>query len=197
MVLIWRALDKLDNEQAADAFRLIVLTGCRRAEAVMAKSSEYSNGHWKLPRERVKNNVECILPLPSIARAIFEKSADLEGVFHQSPRKDTFQKPLLQLREEVNKLAGRELEHWDLHGIRHGVRTVLRGKRLCTKEIAERILNHASGGIDERYDHELYLDEKQEALDRWQALLLDKVESQFAKSTVIDKAAGFDVLLAA
>ena len=86
--------------------------------------------------------------------------------------------------------AGRKLEPWDLHGCRHGVRTALRGQRLCTKEIAERIINHSSGGIDERYDHNLYLDEKREALERWEARLLSEVAKQEGTNIVMLRESG-------
>lgn len=185
MALIWRATWLLDNKDAGRAFRLILLTGCRRTEAVAAKSVEYRDGQWTVPRERSKNKLPCILPLPSEGRSLFEASVDLEYVFHDNPRSDSFQKPLHQIREKVDELAGRKLEHWDLHGIRHGVRTALRGRRITTKEIAERILNHNSGGIDERYDHELYLDEKGEALNKWQALLLAEVAKQTGANVVL------------
>jgi integrase len=184
MAYIWRATWMLENKDAGRAFRLILLTGCRRMEATAAKSVEYRDGHWTVPRERSKNKLPCILPLPSEGRTLFEASADLEYVFHDNPRSDSFQKPLHQIRVKVDALAGRKLEHWDLHGIRHGVRTALRGKRITTKEIAERILNHNSGGIDERYDHELYLDEKGEALVKWQALLLSEVAKQTGANVV-------------
>lgn len=189
MAYIWRASATLPDE-ARDAFRLILLTGCRRMEAVGARSDEYRDGQWTIARERSKNRLPCILPLPATARAIFERRSDLEFVFHCKPRVDTFQKQLLALRLAADAVAGRKLESWDLHGCRHGVRTALRGQRLCTKEIAERIINHSSGGIDERYDHNLYLDEKREALERWEARLLSEVAKQEGTNIVMLREAG-------
>ena len=55
---------------------------------------------------------------------------------------------------------------WDLHDLRRSVQT--RMIRLgISRDVVNRILNHAMGPIDEAYDLHDYLSEKAEALRRW------------------------------
>jgi hypothetical protein len=50
-------------------------------------------------------------------------------------------------------------------------------------EVAERVLNHAREKIHEAYDLHDYLDEKREALDKWEQYLKGLVEGSTVANT--------------
>jgi len=53
---LWRALDQLDNRDAADAIALLVLTGARKSEALSAKWADFDleNAVWTKPAATTK-----------------------------------------------------------------------------------------------------------------------------------------------
>jgi integrase len=70
IVALWRACGE---EGVFGAFvRILLLTGCRRAEAAAMRWSELDEAQrlWSLPRERVKNGVPHVVPLAPQAWAI-------------------------------------------------------------------------------------------------------------------------------
>jgi integrase len=56
------------------------------------------------------------------------------------------------------------LPHWTLHDLRRTARSLMSRARV-NKDIAERCLAHAIGGVSGVYDRHAYLEEKREAFD--------------------------------
>jgi integrase len=68
------------------------------------------------------------------------------------------------------RLKKARVEPFTLHDLRRTCRTGL--ARLGVRpDIAERVLNHAVGGVAGVYDVHGYMDERRDALDRWAAHL--------------------------
>ena len=70
IVALWHACT--EEGPAGQAVRLLLLSGCRRAEVFNARWSEIDAAEllWKLPRERVKNGIAHTVPLSPQAWAI-------------------------------------------------------------------------------------------------------------------------------
>jgi integrase len=161
LAAIWAA-----TEERADynmIVRLCLWTGCRRSEAGSMKWSEFVDGEWRIPASRTKNHRELVLPLPHQARAALEAWPRFVGRDHLFGRAG-FQgwsraKARLDGRLRFNR-------DWDLHDLRRTVETRMAGLRI-SKDVVNRLLNHAVGPITAAYDHHDYLEEKRDALQTW------------------------------
>jgi integrase len=162
---IWLAAP--DNDYG-HIIKLILLTGCRRAEIGDLKWSEVDNRDRHtitLPRERTKNGQEHVVPLSDMARDILRGAwdSDREYVFGRtraggfsgwSKSKAAFDK-IVKLKEP-----------WTLHDLRRTVRTGL-GELGVAPHIAEAAINHLPAKLIRTYDRNKYEPEKRVALNEW------------------------------
>jgi len=155
-------------------FRLLALSGQRRAEVQGMAWSEYSHasGDWIIPFARYKTKVQHLVPLPTQARRLLEDIRQMNVrnhpyVFIASRSKD---KPisLTSLVDAKDRLSQRSgVTDWDLHDVRRTLRTGLSrlGVDLVT---AERVIGHSVGpSIVGVYDLYQYRPQKAEALQTW------------------------------
>jgi integrase len=163
---IWRASDAV-GEPFSTIVRLLITTGQRRGEVAGMEWRELdlaSGGIWVIPANRYKTDVEHVVPLPNIAVALLSgiPKTDARFVFSTKPgsRFSGFSKSMARLRD----LSG--IADWRLHDIRRTVRTGMARLRI-DPDVAERVVGHVIGGVRGVYDRHAYLEEKQDALDRW------------------------------
>jgi integrase len=152
--------------------RLMLWTGCRRAEAGGMADSELADGRWTVPAERTKNHRPLVLPLPRQALealAVWPRVEKRDLLFGRGGR--GFQ-GWSHAKARLDRATGLE-RAWDLHDARRTVETRLAAIGV-RKEIANRVLNHAAGPITETYDLHDYLKPKAIALQRW-ADALDQI----------------------
>src|SRR5215469_9952092 len=148
--------------------KLLLLTGCRRDEIGSLRWSEIDIGArtMTIARERTKNGVEHIVPLPDAALSI------LKGIKRRGERDFVFgiardggfsgwSKAKIALDEAVALK-----EDWRLHDLRRTVRTGL-GKLGVQPHVAEAVLNHLPPKLIRTYDRNTYEAEKRDALDKW------------------------------
>jgi integrase len=154
------------NNDYGRLLKLILLTGCRRAEVGNLKWSEVDLDARTitLPKDRTKNRQEHVVPLSDMA----------VGILNDIPRRDRdpvfgrtrgagfsgWAKP----KAEFDKLV--KLQPWTLHDLRRTVRTGL-GKLGVQPHIAEATLNHLPPKLIRTYDRNTYAAEKKAALDLW------------------------------
>ena len=157
---------------------LLLLTGQRRNEVFNADRAEFNTEQalWTIPRERAKNGVAHLVPLSPQASAIVksllanhksDKLIPARGNWDVGP--SGFSKALARIREGLAEKIDGPVAHWTLHDLRRTLATGLQrlGVRL---EVTEAVLNHVSGtrsGIVGVYQRHNYLEEKREALGRW------------------------------
>jgi integrase len=170
--LVLLALDRLDWIWQA-FYRLLILTGQRRAEAAGLAWTEVDldRSLWKLPAVRSKNNREHVIPLPPAAVAILrglpkvQIAATIDGVEKMvdspfvltttgktpisgfSKAKRHLDKAITEVaREEAKKRGGDAVEvaPWRIHDLR---RTMASGMARLGVAVAvtEKVLNHVSG----------------------------------------------------
>jgi len=169
IVALWRACGE---EGVFGAFvRILLLTGCRRAEAAAMRWSELDEAQrlWSLPGERVKNGIPHAVPLAPQAWAIVAAQPRFVGstfVFSN----DGGRRPIGGFSRSKRKLDARiKLAAWCLHDAR---RTCACGlQRLNVRvEVIERCLNHVSGayrGVAGLYQRDPMLEARREALTAW------------------------------
>jgi integrase len=159
------------NNDYGRIIKLILLTGCRRAEIGDLKWSEIDTEARTitLPRERTKNGREHVVPLCDSAVAILEgiERGDRDYLFGRR-RAGGFCRWVKSKRglDQTVKLK----EPWTVHDLRRTVRTGL-GKLGIQPHVAEAVLNHLPPKLIRTYDRNTYEAEKREALDKWAAHL--------------------------
>jgi len=161
---VW--LSAPDNDYGR-ILKLILLTGCRRAEIGDLKWSEIDTKARTitLPPNRTKNGQEHVVPLCDSAMAILEgiERCDRDYLFGRR-RVGGFCRWAKSKRafDQTLKLK----EPWIVHDLRRTVRTGL-GKLGIQPHIAEATLNHLPPKLIRTYDRNKYESEKRAALDQW------------------------------
>jgi integrase len=140
--------------------RFLLLTAVRRSEAAGMQWSELSGSLWTIPASRMKAKAEHVVPLSAAALAILDErrsSAVPFGPIASSQRKAEFD-------------AIVPLPNWTLHDLRRTARSLM-SRAGVNKDIAERCLAHAIGGVSGVYDRHAYLEEKRKAFEALAAIV--------------------------
>jgi integrase len=176
LAAIWRACG---DDEYGKIIRLLVLTGCRRAEIgdMCWSEIDLDKGVWVLPSARSKNGRTHTLPLMPMARAILytvPRMATRGQLFGQRSHgftNWTLPKPVLDERSGVT--------NWVVHDIRRSVSTGMADIGVLP-HIIEATLNHYSGhrgGISGVYNRAVYPRDVRAALAMWErylGLVLDR-----------------------
>src|SRR5262249_39969557 len=83
LVRLTKALSKHPNKEAADAIRLLLLTGARRGEVLSMRWTDVEDGVWSKPPSSTKQREHHQVPLSAPAQALL---ADIRK--RQRPRTD-------------------------------------------------------------------------------------------------------------
>jgi len=148
--------------------KLILLTGCRRAEVGDLKWSEidFEARTITLPRERTKNHQQHTLPLSEPAMEILNSIPRRDGREYLFGRIGPAGFTNWSMsKEDFDRIVNLK-EPWTLHDLRRTVRTGL-GKLGVQPHIAEAVLNHLPPKLIRTYDRNTYAAEKRDALDKW------------------------------
>jgi integrase len=160
--------------------RFLLLTACRRNEAVFMLGSELGNGNgmvWTLPKERNKTKVELIRPLSRAAQVVLAslpRAGNAELVFQkESGRKVAGNvAPMKQAFDQACRVQG-----WVLHDLRRTARSLM-SRAGVPDNHAERCLGHVIAGVKGVYDRHRYVDEMRAAYERLATLIENIVEPQ-------------------
>jgi integrase len=164
--------------RTAHAAMILLLTGQRRGELAAArwKDIDFKARTWTIPPENSKTGRAHLVPLSAAALEHFAALRELaEGARFVMPNEGgtgPIEAKLLtrSVARCLPRLKKARVEPFTLHDLRRTCRTGL--ARLGVRpDIAERVLNHAVGGVAGVYDVHGYMDERRDALDRWAAHL--------------------------
>lgn len=193
---VWTAGDAI-GWPFAPLFRLLILTGQRRDEVGGMRWSEIDleAKTWTLPRERVKNGVEHVVPLSATALAIVKALPRIDGktgyVFTTSGA--TAVSGFSRAKDRLDATIGAEgasLPPWTLHDLRRSFASGCAGIGIGLPVI-EKILNHVSGsfgGIVGVYQRHTFADEKRTAMEAWGRHVESVVSGKAADNVVELKA---------
>jgi integrase len=171
LVKVWTA--------AADRYgamiRLLILWGTRSGETARLQRTWVEDGSMMIPGEFTKNGRAHAIPLLPMARAILRaQQTNRACYFPGRLLDDTHFKDGSwgKLKREIDKASG--VTGWQIRDLRRTFRSNI-AKLRVPREIAELLLNHVTGAnkndLDEIYDRYDYLDEKREALAKWETRL--------------------------
>lgn len=155
--------------------RMLILTGQRRSEAAGMRWQEIDLAAktWTLAKERVKNNIQHVVPLSSTAIAILKSvpriGDELVFTFNGHTVPDGFDPAKKRLDTWISGRAGNAIPAWRLHDLR---RTFASGcARLGVQlPVVEKLLNHTGGsfrgvaGVYQRHD---FANEQRAAVETW------------------------------
>jgi integrase len=162
--------------------RVMLGTGCRRAEAGGMRWSELAGGIWTVPGSRVKNHRTLALPLPRQMRPALEAWPRRLGRDHLFGQGDNGFQAWSQSKRRLDARLGFARD-WDLHDIRRSIETRMAGLGI-PKDHVNRVLNHAMAPIAQHYDHHDYLPEKAAALQLW-ADALERIVGEGPQPNVV------------
>jgi integrase len=167
LAAVWRACD--DGSEHSTIVKLLILTGCRRAEVGDMSWGEIDldAGTWTIPPERSKNHRQHVLPLMPTMRAIIDdvpRMAAREKLFgvrssHGFSR--------WHCKADLDARCG--VTGWTLHDVRRTVATRM-GDVGIQPHIVEATLNHQSGskrGVAGVYNRSPYEREVRAAMAQW------------------------------
>ncbi len=158
--------------------RLLLLTGCRRAEIGGLRQSELVDGELRLPGTRTKNHAPLVLPLPHQALAELDR---WRAVVAETTRVQTLHRDLLfgqnadrgfvdwaDAKQRLDDQLAEQgpMVDWNVHDIRRTIETRL-AMLGVQKEVGSRLLNHAINAVTATYDRHDYQHEKAAALQLW------------------------------
>jgi integrase len=167
--------------------QLLLLTGTRRTEASEARWSEFDldAAMWTIPRARFKTNAvhrvslspEAIALLQALPRPKGKKEEDFVFSTTRGERPvGDYSGAKAAIDTAMAKRLGATPAPWQLHDLRHTVRTRLSGLKV-PEEVAEMVIGHAKKDPRERtYNHYEYKDEMRDALCRWGRHLMGIVD---------------------
>jgi integrase len=171
-----RAAGAFPTSQANQiAFKLILLTLCRKGELVKAKKKhvDLKNGQWLIPAENAKNRREHIVYLSTQARALFEELIALAGRSEwllpgRDPATHINVNTLNQVvfvaknREKALEWLGKV---W-IHDLRRTASTMLH-EMGWVSDVIEKALNHTIAGDRGIYNRAKYAAQRKEMLQAW------------------------------
>jgi integrase len=176
LAAIWHACG---DDEYGKIVRLLILTGCRRAEIgdMCWSEIDLDKGAWTLPADRSKNGRAHTLPLMPMVREIIDPIPRMVGRDQLFGRRAggftnwTLPKPVLDERSKV--------ADWVVHDIRRTVSTGMADIGVLP-HIIEATLNHYSGhrgGVGGVYNRSVYPRDIRAALAMWErylGLVLDR-----------------------
>jgi integrase len=178
LALVWQGTDDL-GWPFGPLFKLLLLTGQRRAEVAAMRWSEVDlvAKLWTLPKERVKNGTEHVVPLSTVAISILERLPRVKGDFVFTVTGTTSVSGFARAKSRIDafmtaragQAAAESLPHWTLHDLRRTAASGMARLGISLPTI-EKVLNHTSGsfaGIVGVYQRHSFADEKRAALEAW------------------------------
>jgi integrase len=146
------ALAAYDDQQAANAIRLLLLTGARRGEVLSAKWSDFNleSGEWVKPGAATKQKTEHRVPLSAPARQLLAGMPRNGEFLFPGPGATGCRADLNKPWASVCKTAG--LKGVRVHDLRHSFASVLASAGLSLHVIGG-LLGHTQPATTARYAH--------------------------------------------
>lgn len=178
----WKVLSpEALGQHGVAAFQLIALTLQREMEVLRMRwrDIDWNDTIWTVPADHAKNQLEHVVPLGPFAIRCLRTLRRLAGkedayVFQSAITGEHVRRVFLEKRIIKIRQAAK-LVNVTIHDLRRSGTTYL-GKLKVPQPIKKKILNHAKrkkGDVTDIYDRFEYLDEKRDALEKWETLLLE------------------------
>lgn len=170
------AVETLPTSQANRiAFKLILLTLCRKGELVKAKREhvDFDRGEWIIPPKNSKNGQEHVVYLSTQTRELFTKLIRLAGAsvwllpgrdFKRHISLTTLNQAVFVARDKKKELEW--LGTVWIHDLRRTASTHLHDQGFPS-DVIEKALNHTIGGVRGVYNRAQYSEPRRRMLQAW------------------------------
>jgi integrase len=162
------ALDKSTNQRAADAVRLLILTGARKGEVLKAEwpQIDFERGVWTKPSAHTKQKRTEHVPLSAAALTLLQGMRERDPAGRYLFPGDKPGQPLQDIKRFWAQICREtELEGVRIHDLRHTFASHLVSSGLSL-ELVGRLLGHTQAATTMRYAH-LADDPLREAANRY------------------------------
>jgi len=189
LAAIWQACGDDHDRDHGRCIKLLVLTGCRRAEigGLCWSEIDLEHGTWTLPAARSKNKRAHGLPLLPAMLAIIKAVPKLAGRDQLFGQRGGGFSSWQRGKDALDQRSG--VKNWTVHDIRRSVATRMADLGIMP-HIIEQILNHHSGhraGPAGIYNRSSYEREVRTALALWHDHLRSIVEDDTRKIISLPK----------
>ncbi|NOQ14243.1 MAG: tyrosine-type recombinase/integrase [Methyloprofundus sp.] len=180
--LIWDAITNAPKMSlpVKNGLKVLMLTGVRSGELIKAKweNIDLNKKEWFIPKEDTKTLEEWTVPLTNEVVTLINELQGLDPVYVFAGRNGMMtDKVLGRAMRRFFESGALTIEQVRPHDFRRTIRTHLE-KLNIAPHIAEKCLNHSLGAINAVYNKNTYLDERREALERWEQFLMLQVNPQ-------------------
>lgn len=149
--------------------RFVLLTACRRTEALAACRAEIIGDDWIIPGPRYKTGKDHLIPLSKAALALLHDGDD--QLFNVKKGN------VWRYKDALGHAAGIKAASWTLHDLRRTARSLM-SRAGVSADVAERCLGHVVGGVRGTYDRYEYYGEKKQAFEALASLIAQIVDPQ-------------------
>jgi integrase len=179
LVRLTKALAEYRDRQAADIIRVLLLTGCRRGEAMAARWADLdlSSGVWTKPGSTTKQKTDHVVPLSAPARALLSDIAERYAREHPKKPLGEYVFPgsggsghVVEIKKpwrHLTKAAG--ITGLRVHDLRHSFASQLASGGASLPLIGA-LLGHSNPTTTHRYSH-LFDDPQRAAVERVGAVI--------------------------
>ena len=156
MIRLTTALADAENQDVANVIRLMMVTGCRKGEAMAAQWSQFETeqGFWVKDAHSTKQKRKHRTPLNTHARDLFQRLRNNrdsdKGFIFPAPTKtghiDVSHKQWKAIRDDAG------LDDFRLHDLRHSFASILVSEGFSLEQIGK-LLGHTNASTTQRYAH--------------------------------------------
>jgi Arm DNA-binding domain/Phage integrase family len=190
LVAIWHAAASPTNR----IVRLLILWGTRNTETASLDRAWVSDDALTIPGAHTKNGRDHTIPILPMAASVLD-NLTTGNYRHYFPSRwgesHLSDGAWSKIKRDIQELSG--TADWQLRDIRRTFRSNM-ARLKVPRDLCELLINHAPPVLDEIYDRYSYLDEKRDALERYERFLAPLIESrsvaQSRHQEVDDRAVG-------
>ena len=158
----------------ARVLQVLLLTGQRKSEVANMPVAEIAGDVWLIPASRTKGKRQHIVPIAPLAhRALMDAMAFRNTSTLVFPGRNGGQLEPMSIGHAFGRLTkSLGIENARPHDLRRTAASEM-GRIGVAEQIISRVLAHTQSGVTTRhYNLYAYLDEKRDALQRWEAELV-------------------------
>src|SRR3569832_1597531 len=168
---VWRAAEGSTNV----IVRLLILWGTRNTETASARRAWVVDGVLTIPGEYTKNGRDHSIPLMPMAKQILEAAPPGKHYFPSRWGESHLSSGAWsKIRRQIQKESG--TNGWQLRDLRRTFRSNM-ARLKVPREVCEVLINHAPPVLDEIYDRYDRIEEKREALERYEQVITGLIDN--------------------
>ena len=179
IIEFWKGCEK-ESYPFGKLYQLLLLTGQQLGEVANMRWTQIDIAYedpgqlykvWKLPSHSTKIAKTHLVPLSPMADELISSMPRFQNCDLLFPSSRSNDRPISGFGKSKKRVCTLKTD-WRLRDLRRTVRTNLYRLKI-DHMICNKVFGHIDQGLDERYDNNDYLKQKQDALTKWSQSLTD------------------------